>query len=88
MSREIEFGRRPERHGLTAIQENTNRQFSFLFVELEKEFFEAAVQAPVEITEIIAMDVGAVVGEFNGLTTCAAAAFAFGGTLARREARS
>ncbi len=78
---EIEFARLAESHGLAGIEKNAHGQFALLLVELEEKFFEAAEEIPIEVAEIVAGDVTAVVRELDGLPAGAAAALAFGTAL-------
>src|SRR5437867_5101603 len=76
LPREIELARFPERHRLAGVEENRDRQFAFLFVELEKEPVEPAVEVPIEITKIVARDVTSVIGELDRLPARLAAPLA------------
>src|SRR5947208_2548529 len=76
LPREIELARFPERHRLAGVEENRDRQFAFLFVELEKEPVEPAVEVPIEITKIVARDVIPIIGELDRLPARLAAPFA------------
>src|SRR5437667_9246492 len=76
LPREIELARFPERHRLAGVEEDRDRQFAFLFVELEKEPVEPAVEVPIEITKIVARDVIPIIGELDRLPARLAAPFA------------
>src|SRR6185437_11865362 len=87
LAREIELARFAKGHRFAGVEKNADRQFAFLLVEFEEEAVETTVEIPIEIAEIVAGDVIAVIGKFNRLAARAAAAFALGGTFgaARRE---
>jgi hypothetical protein len=74
-------------HSVSNIETTVGGQFALLLVELEEQAIQAAEQIPVEITEIVAGGVAAVVGELDGLPPRAAAALALGAALGtpRRE---
>ena len=76
MPREIKLARFPERHRLAGVEENRDRQFAFLFIELEKEPVEPAVEVPIQITKIVARDVTSVIGELDRLPARLAAPLA------------
>ena len=78
---EIEFARFAEGHGLAGIEENAHGQFALLLVELEEKFVETTEEIPIEVAEIVAGDVAAVVGELDGLPARATAALALGAAL-------
>src|SRR5713226_2112714 len=59
---EVELARLAEGHRLAGIEENAHGQFALLLVKLHEEFFQPAVEVPVEVAEIVAVGVGAVVG--------------------------
>ena len=73
---EIELARLAEGHGLAGIEENAHRQLALLLVELEEQPLQPAVEIPVEVAEIVAVDVVAVIGELDRLPARAAAALA------------
>ncbi len=87
MPREIKFARFTEAHRLTGVEENADRQLAFLFVEFEEQPFEPPVEIPVQVTEIVAVGVVAVIGELDRLAARAAPALAAGGAFGppRRE---
>jgi len=87
LSREIEFARFAEAHRLAGVEEDAHRQFALLFVEFEEQPFQPPVEIPVQVAEIVAVGVVAVIGELDRLAARAAAPFAAGGTFGppRRE---
>jgi site-specific DNA-cytosine methylase len=54
-----------KRHGLARIEKDSNGEFPFLFIKLQEQFFEPSIEVPIEITEIIAVDVIAVIRELD-----------------------
>jgi hypothetical protein len=51
-------------------------QVLLLHKEFEEELFEAAVDVPVDEAEVVAVDIGAMVGEFDGLAAALRASLA------------
>src|SRR5262245_25217796 len=78
---EIKFARLTEGHGLAGVEEYAHGQFALLLVELEEQAIKAAIEIPVEVPEIVAGNVRAMVGKFDRLPARAAAALALGRTL-------
>ena len=77
---EIKLARLAESHGFAGVEEDAHRQFALLLVEFQEQAFEPAIEVPIEVAEIVAGDVIAVVGELDGLSARAAAALALGRT--------
>src|SRR6266446_2135273 len=76
LPREIKFARYTEAHRLTGVEENADWQLALLFVEFEEQPFQPPVEIPVQIAEIVAVGVVAVIGELDRLSARAAAALA------------
>ena len=65
-------------HGEGGVEEDVDGEFLFLDEEAEHEGFEFGVGVPVDAAEVVALDVGAEVGEFDGGAVGGGAAFAAG----------
>ena len=61
----MELARLAEGHGLAGIEEDADRQLALLFVEFKEQLLQPAIEIPVQVAEIIAVDVSAVVGELD-----------------------
>src|SRR5258708_34399429 len=81
LPRKVELARLAESHGLARVQENPHRQFALLFVKLEEEALQPAIEIPVNVAKIVALDVIAEIGELDGLPPRAAPALASRRTL-------
>ena len=68
--------RRPG-HAAAGVHKQVNGEVFFLFQQLHKRALQASVDVPVEAAQVVAGCVVAVVGEFNGGATLAAAAVPF-----------
>lgn len=64
-------------HGFGGVDENVNGEVFFFFKEFDEGFFEPGVHVPVEVTEVVAGDVVAVVGKLDADTALFRAAVAF-----------
>ncbi len=71
------LGRFAVLHRLRHVEQDADAQFFFFEEEFQKEFLQAGVHVPVDVPQVIADDVVAVIGELGGLAFSAAAAFAF-----------
>src|SRR5205809_6896013 len=71
LAREIEFAGLAKRHRFAGIEEDANRQLALLFVELEEETLETTVEIPIEVAEVIAVNVSAIIRELDRLAASA-----------------
>ena len=86
LPREIKFRRGAKSHRFACIEKNPYRQFPFLLVKFQEQFFKATVQIPIKITKVVSRDVITMIGELDRLAAGLASALAFGRAFGPRAA--